>query len=143
MVILLSGLTLAFAVPFLIFAGHRFMQPHLEMDRLIASQTTPFVLIDDNLSESLDGRWADSALDHVRNQPDLSNRPLRFSAENLSPALLSELCSRGPVMLITRADMHRVGFILNVSEHSPKFDALVTAKPQAAGCIHRVAARLN
>ena len=135
MVVLLSGVTVAVSIPVLLFASHRFMQPQLAMDQLIASQRTPFVLIDDNLSPSVDGRWADNALDHVRNQPDLSNRPLRFSAEYLTPTLLSELCRRGPVTLITRADMHRVGFILNVSDRSPKLDALVTAEPRVAGCI--------
>ncbi len=135
LVILLSTLTLAFSLPVLMLASHRFMQPHLAIDRLVASQATPFVLIDDNLSESADGRWADNALDHVRNKPDLSNRPLRFSAEDLTPPLLAALCKRGPVTLITRADMHRVGFVLNVPARSPKFDALVAAAAQAApGC---------
>jgi hypothetical protein len=133
--LLLSGLTLFVAIPVTLIACNRFMQTHLAMNRLIASQPTPFVLIDDNVSESVDGRWADNALDHVRNEPDLSNRPLRFSAENMDPALFAELCRRGPVTLITRMDMHRVGFVLNVPASSPNFEALVAATArQAPGC---------
>jgi len=117
------------------------MQPHLAMERLIAAQPTPFVVIDDNLSNPVDGRWADNALDHVRNSPDLTNRPLRFSAQDLTPPLLARLCAKGPVTLITRADMHRLGFLLNVQERSPRFEALVAAAGmQARGCFHAAAA---
>jgi len=140
-VLLLSGLTVIVAMPLLFISIHRFMQPHLAMERLIAAQPTPFVVIDDNLSNPVDGRWADNALDHVRNSPDLTNRPLRFSADDLTPALLARLCDKGPVTLITRADMHRMGFLFNVPERSPRFDALVaTAGMQARGCFHAVAA---
>jgi len=143
LVALLSGLTLVAAIPLLLTAAHRFMQPHLAMQHLIAAQRTPFVLIDDTPSESVDGRWADNALDHVRNQPDLTNRPLRFSSEDMTPALLAELCRRGLVTLITRADMHRLGFELNVDARDPKFEALVApaAHEQPACFRPAVAAR--
>jgi hypothetical protein len=127
MVILLSGATLALAVPLLTATTYRLMQPHLALDRLIASQRTPFVLIDDTVSASLDGQFADDAGDHVRNLPDLSNRPLRFSADNLTSPLLADLCKKGAVTLITRRDMHRMGFVSNVPERSPNFEALVSS----------------
>jgi hypothetical protein len=136
MVVLLSALTLVAPIPLLLAAAHRFMQPHLAVDRLIAAQPTPFVLIDDSMSQSVDGRWADSALDHVRNSPDLTNRPLRFSSEDLTPALLAGLCRRGPVTLVTRADMHRLGFIPNVAAQDPEFDRLVRpVQQQAPTCL--------
>ncbi|HEX5257681.1 MAG TPA: hypothetical protein VFW35_02740, partial [Sphingomicrobium sp.] len=135
MVLLLSGLTAAVAIPLLFSASYRFMQPHLAMQHLIQHQSTPFVVIDDMQAPSIAGQRADDASDHVRNLPDLSNRPLRFSAEHLTPALLTELCRRGPVTLITRADMHRVGLAANIPERSPKFEALVAAVAQEApGC---------
>ncbi|HEY8433433.1 MAG TPA: hypothetical protein VIK68_02350, partial [Sphingomicrobium sp.] len=127
MAVLLSGLTLLVAIPVLFATTYRLVQPHLAMQRLIAAQPTLFVLIDDDPTASPDDRWTDSALDHVRNMPDLSNRPLRFSAADLNPPLLAALCRRGAVTLITVADMHRVGFIENVPVHRPKFDALVGA----------------
>jgi len=142
LVVLLSGLTLIAPIPLLLAAAHRFMQPHLAMDRLIAAQPTPFVLIDDSMSQSVDGRWADNALDHVRNSPDLTNRPLRFSSEDMSPTLLAGLCRRGAVTVISRADMHRLGFELNVAERDPKFEGLVSAAESGApGCFRNAVRR--
>jgi hypothetical protein len=135
MVVLLSGLTAALAIPLLITATYRFMQPHLAVQRVIETQRTPFVLIDDTDSAAVDGGWTDTARDHVRNLPDLSNRPLRFSAATLDPARLAELCRRGPVTMITRTDMHRVGFLLNVPEKSPGFDALTAGARNSPGCL--------
>lgn len=139
-VILLSGATLIAAIPVLFATTYRFMQPHLAMQRMIAAQRTPFVVIDDSPTLSVDGRWRDTAQDHVRNLPDLSNRPLRFSGSDLTPALLVELCRRGAVTIVTRADMHRIGFLLNVQERSPDFEQLVaSAQAQAPGCIRSLA----
>ncbi|HEX5259035.1 MAG TPA: hypothetical protein VFW35_09695 [Sphingomicrobium sp.] len=136
MVLLLSAATLVAAIPALFATSYRFMQPHLAMQRMIEAQGTPFVVIDDSPTLSFDRGWRDTAQDHVRNLPDLSNRPLRFSGSVLTPGLLIELCRRGPVTIVTRADMHRLGFLLNVQERSPDFERLVaSAKPQAPGCI--------
>ena len=130
----MSGLTVVVALPLLFAASYRFMQPHLAMERLIQSQPTPFVLVDDNIEKARDGGWAEGAGDHARNTPDLSNRPLRFSADILPPHLLAALCRKGPVTLITRADMNRVG-LGDLPERSPKFEALVSAAEQEApGC---------
>jgi hypothetical protein len=135
LVVLMSGLTAVVAIPLLFTATYRFMQPHLSMQRLIEAQSTPFVLVDDTDSDALDGGWTDTARDHVRNLPDLSNRPLRFSAAKLNPALLAELCRRGPVTVITRADMHRQGFLMNVPERSPSFEALTASAHPSPGCL--------
>jgi hypothetical protein len=132
-VLLMSGLTVVVALPLLFAASYRFMQPHLAMERLIQSQPTPFVLVDDNMAKARDGGWAEGAGDHVRNTPDLSNRPLRFSADVLPPELLAELCRKGPVTLITRADMNRAG-LGDLPERSPKFEALLAANVEKDGC---------
>lgn len=125
LVLSLSCVTLVAAIPLLFAATYRFMQPHLAMQRLIERQTTPFVLIDDNASRSVDGRWRDTGTDHVRNLPDLSNRPMRFSADEMTPDLLRGLCRRGPVTLVTRRDMHRRGYLLNVPERDARFEELI------------------
>lgn len=138
MVLLMSGVTVVAALPLLFAATYRFMQPHLAMERVIAAQATPFVLIDDNGSKARDGGWAEGAGDHIRNFPDLSNRPLRFSADVLPPNLLIALCRKGPVTLVTRADMNRVG-LGDLPERSPKFEALVRAAGRdAPGCFRHV-----
>jgi hypothetical protein len=132
-VLLMSGLTVVVALPLLFAASYRFMQPHLAMERLIQSQPTPFVLVDDNMAKARDGGWAEGAGDHVRNTPDLSNRPLRFSADVLPPELLAGLCRKGPVTLITRADMNRAG-LGDLPERGPKFEALLAANVEKDGC---------
>jgi len=137
MVILMSGLTVVAALPLLFAASYRFMQPHLTMERLIEAQSTPFMLIDDNGSKARDGGWAEGAGDHVRNTPDINNRPLRFSADVLPPNLLIELCRKGPVTLITRTDQNRAG-LGDLPERSPKFEALVRAAGrEAPDCFRR------
>lgn len=137
-VVLLSGLTLFLTIPLLLNAAHRFMLPHLAVERLIATQPTAVVVIDEERSLSTDGRFPDFAGDHVRNLPDLSNRPLRFADDDLDPDRMAALCRKGPVTLITRTDMQRVGFMLNAPQHSPKFEALAaSAERKAPGCFRK------
>jgi hypothetical protein len=138
MVVLLSGLSVFAAIPLLFRSTYEFMQPRLATEGLIAGQPTPFVLIDSEISTSTDGRWRDTTDDYVRNLPDLSNRPLRFASSNLDEHLLVGLCRKAPITLITRRDVRAAGFMQNVSERSPKFDALVAAADrQAPGCFRR------
>jgi hypothetical protein len=82
-------------------------------------------LIDTYPHPTTNDRWAGNAIESVRNLPDLSNRPLRFSSSGMTPELLEGLCRRGRVALIARADQRRVGFFLNVSADSPSFVKLV------------------
>lgn len=135
MVIVLSAVTLFATMPLLLVETHRFMEPRIAVEQLIARQPGPFVLIDDEVPVSVDGRWADDANDFVRNRPDLSNRPLRFASDQMNAMLLTELCHRGPVTLITRADLRRAGFEPNAPDPSPRFDAPVAGVRQGAfGC---------
>jgi hypothetical protein len=135
MVVSLSGLTLAASLPLLLIATHEFMEPRLKAEWLVASQKTPFVLIDNELSPSTDGNFRGTTDDLVRNLPDLSNRPLRFASDRLDRGLLVLLCKRGAVTLITHHDMHTVGKMMNVADRSPKFERLVASAEQGApGC---------
>ena len=134
MVLLMSGVTLVTAIPVLLVETYWFMQPRLAMERLVANQRTPFILIDDNPSQTTDGKFADSPGDYVRNLPNTTDRPLRFSAEVLPSQLLGGLCRVGHVTLITKSDMHRVGFAVNAQERSPKFEKLIFSNPQRKGC---------
>jgi hypothetical protein len=139
MVLTLSGVTAAAAIPLLLAATYRFVQPHVALERVIASQNTPIVLIDTEVSPGVDGRWAPNAVDHVRNQPDLSNRPLRLSSRHISPEQLLRLCSSAPITIVTRAEQQRVGFAWNVPEPSPRFENLVAAvRQQSPTCFKAV-----
>ncbi len=142
LVLFLSGLTAVAAIPLLLATTDGFMQPRLKAERLVEIQPTPFVLIDNELSDSTDGHFRGTTDDLVRNLPDLSNRPLRFASDRLDAELLIGLCRRGPVTLITHRDMHAVGKMLNVSERSPNFEGLVRAAQQKApGCFRNAVFR--
>jgi hypothetical protein len=141
LVIALSALTALAAIPALIVTTHRFAEPYLVLEQLVLKQPTPFVVIDTEVSNPPDESWAVHPLDQVRNLPDLSNRPLRFSGNRLNAALIERLCDKGPVTLITRADMHRIGFEQNVPERSPWFEKMVgTVAQRRPGCIHEAVA---
>lgn len=125
MVIALSCLTLCLSLPFLLWRAHEFVSPHVSLEHLIARQNTRFVLIDTEIASSTNGRWAASAIDHVRNSPDLDNVPLRFSSRNMTPPMLQEICRRGTVSVVTHNDMRKVGFAPNTPLDSPQFIRLM------------------
>ena len=130
MVIALSASTLVAALPILLVTSHEFARPYRELDRLIAQQPTPFVIVDTDVDDPTDGGWALHPLDQVRNLPDLSNRPLRFSGNRLNAQMITALCDRGDVTVVTRRDMHGIGFAMNVPEHSPWFENLISRSAQ-------------
>lgn len=138
MVIVLSALTAIVAIPFLLITTDRFAEPYVVLDRLIERQRTPFVLINTEVTAAPDDRWTTHPFGQVRNLPDLSNRPLRFSSNQMDPELLARLCERGPVTLITRGDMQRIGFEADVPEPSPEFERLIrAAAPMAPDCFRK------
>ena len=137
-VIVLSSTTALVALPLLMVTTHEFAKPYLALEALIAQQHTPFVVIDTAVSNPADQSWALHPLDQVRNMPDLSNRPLRFSGNRVNADMIAQLCAMGPVTMITRADMHRVGFGLNVPAESPRFEVLIrTVDQRKPGCLRQ------
>jgi hypothetical protein len=136
MVILSSAVTLVAAIPMLLITTHRFAAPYIALDRYVARQNAPLVVIDTTVSNPPDEGWAQHPLDQVRNLPDLSNRPLRFSGNRVNAAMIEQLCGRSQVTIVRRADMHRVGFMLNVPATSPDFERMMQKVEQARpGCL--------
>lgn len=123
-VLALSGVTAVAAIPMLCVAASALIRPYVAVDKLMASQTTPMVVVDTEFRPTVDGKWAGNPIENVRNRPDLTNRPLRFSSRDLDSERLLELCRRGTVTPITRTDLHRAGFGLNIASDSPEFIAL-------------------
>lgn len=125
LVLALSGITATVALPALLISTHSFAEPYIALERLVARQQIPFVVIDTAVSNPPDQGWALHPLDQVRNLPDLSNRPIRLSGNRVNAEMIERLCDKGPVTMVTRGDMHRVGFMLNVPEQSPRFENLI------------------
>ncbi|MBO9580830.1 MAG: hypothetical protein J7498_08050 [Sphingobium sp.] len=131
MVVLLSAATLFGSMPHLVDRTRTFFVPHLALERFIARQQGDFVLVDtERMARTTDGAWAREVVDQVRNLPDLSNRPLRFSSRAMRQMQLAELCRRGTVTLITRADMRSIGFAPNAVP-APHFDAMIETTRRA------------
>lgn len=124
-----TALTLAGSLPLLLGKTYAFVAPHVAVERIAAGKTADFLIIDTEVSPTTDGRWAANAIDHVRNDPYLKNYPLRFSSRHLDRSAILELCRRGSIAFLTRAEMHRAGFAMNVPTRSPRFEAKVRSLP--------------
>ena len=131
----LSALTLFGAIPVLLWQMQEFTLQNVAIDRLVGSSKADFVLVDTDPNEkTLDRGWGINAVDEVVNDPDLTNRPLRFSSRAMDARLTAELCRRGTVSVVTWRDIHALGIGLNVRERSPRFNYL-TAVLQRGGCL--------
>jgi hypothetical protein len=136
MVIVLSSLTLVAAMPILMLHARWFTQPQVHLDRFSAKKKSDFVVIDTELPKSTnDGRWAISAVDEVRNDPDLANRPLRLASRALNREMAVALCRRGTVSMVGWPEMHKLGFGLNVIGSERRFDAMATLF-RTQGCLN-------
>lgn len=115
-----------------------FVTPHVKLERYLAAVNADQVIVETEIaSNTLDGRWAANAIDLIRNQPDLSNRPLRLSSRKLSDEMALELCMRGSVALVDRNTQKAIGFSLNQPDRSERFEALsrrLVAEAAAGRC---------
>lgn len=137
MVALLTVLTLVGSMPTLLWHTREFTRPHVALERYIAARDADFVLVDtDPPKTATDGQWAINAVDQVRNDPDLTNRPLRFSSRAMDLRLTAKLCELGSVSVVSRQEMRRLGFGLNVPVLNPRFEQLTLVLEQG-GCLVR------
>jgi hypothetical protein len=99
----------------LLVTTHNFVAPYARLTAFIGSRDSEFAIVD--------SERPGYAVDQVRNRPDLANRPLVFSSEDLTQAQLNELCERGTIMLITRREFHRAEFFVDlIPPKSERFD---------------------
>ena len=137
MFIVLSVVTLFGAMPTLMWQARAFTRPQAALDRFIAAKKSDFVVIDTEVpTPTTDGSWAISAIDEVRNDPDLLNRPLRFSSRAMDGAMIATLCRRGTVSVVGWPDMHRLGFGPNIIDKRGRFPTM-TAILRDRGCLMR------
>lgn len=140
-VALLTVLTLALSIPYLLATTSQFVERHQRLDRLLAAQRSDFVLLDTEPVSASDNAWRDSAIDEVRNPPDLLERPLRFSSRSMDRARLVALCRRGTVTAVLQSDLVHIGFVAGpVPAMSPRLRSMLAAASQAVpGCFRRPA----
>lgn len=122
--IALSAFTIVGSIPLLVTRSYQFVAPHVALEEAILARKADFVVIDTDGAVGTDGRWSVNAIDHVRNDPYLRNRPLRFSGRDLDQAAIQQLCRRGTLSIVDRSDMQRVGFAMNAVPFNPTFEAL-------------------
>ena len=113
------------SIPFLMWQAAAFVRPEAATDRTISRINADMVVVNADFS--------DFRIDHVRNLPDLSNRPLRLASHLLKPADIRKLCSRGTIAFVNLSpiDLHDLD-VRQVSSSS-EFDALRAAAP--AHCV--------
>ncbi len=124
LVIVPSVVSAFLMLPFLATTTRSFAQPYLALEKLVGAQRSSFVVIDTAVSNPMDGSWARHPLDQVRNFADLRNQPIRVSGNRVNSAMIMHLCNIGPVTMLSREDMQRVGFMPNVPVVSSRFEAM-------------------
>lgn len=115
-----------------------FVAPHVALERRLAGIAADMVIVETEPAHTTrDGKWAANAIDLVRNRPHLTNRPLRFSSQLMTPASAAALCARGTIALVDRDAQRAVGFSLNQPGPSRRFMALrarLEAEARAGRC---------
>lgn len=95
----LRGMALATlpAIVFLMVSSQNFVTPYAEASDVIGRQDSDFVLVDTTSG--------DFAVDLVRNDPYLRNRPLVFDPRYLTRPNIEELCARGTITMLRKQDL--------------------------------------
>ena len=112
-VILLGAVTLP-VIAFLLVTSNRFVAPYDALTRLIDRQAAQFVVLETDPPGS--------AIDQVRNDADLANRPLVFGGHALDPGKVAELCRRGSVTLVRKNRFQLIPFGQPVIDGTAAYD---------------------
>lgn len=116
--------TIVLAIPFLTWQATTFVQPYARVNRMIGTIHADMVVVNTY--------GPAFRIDEVRNDPSLTNRPIRLAANKLSPDDIRSLCARGTIAFVDVQQMHALGLGFgNVPDPAP-FNALRDAAP--AGC---------
>jgi hypothetical protein len=114
--------TVLLSVPVLTWQASAFVRPYARVNRMIDGIKADMVVVNTY--------GPAFRIDEVRNRPDLGNRPLRLAANELTPADIRDLCSRGTVAFVDVAQMQALGLGFgNVPDPAP-FNALRAAAPE-------------
>lgn len=98
-----TALTIVIALPFLTGRVHGFVEPHHRVDAALEAIDADLVIVNAGARPFI--------VDAVRNQPDLSNRPLRLSSNHLDVAAVQALCRRGRTAFFGIAELRALGIV--------------------------------
>lgn len=108
------GAVTLLVLPFLLVTANRFIAPYDALTRLIDRQTADSVILETDPPGS--------AIDQVRNDANLANRPLIFGSHALDPERVRELCRRGTVTFVRKDRFHLVQFGQSLVDNTPVYD---------------------
>ena len=115
--------TVVVAIPFLGGQATEFVQPYARVNRMIGAIDADMAVVN--------SYGPAFRIDEVRNNPLLTNRPIRLAANKLSPADIAVLCKRGTIAFVDVDQMQALGLGFgNVPDEAP-FNALRDAAPAA------------
>lgn len=115
--------TVVLAIPFLAWQATRFVQPYARVNRMIDGINANMVVVN--------SYGPAFRIDEVRNDPLLTNRPVRLAANKLSPADIMILCKRGTIAFVDVDQMQALGVGFGTVPDPAAFNALRDAAPQA------------
>lgn len=100
--VLVGSLATVFgSLPFLLWQTHKFVHPYAEVNRMIGAINADMVVVETE--------GTSFAIDEVRNEADLTNRPIRLSAKSLTRNDIAVLCQRGSVAFVGVTQMQSLG----------------------------------
>jgi hypothetical protein len=111
-----TGVTIFATVPFLLWTTHAFARPYVRVNRMIDGIHADMAIIESSGPEF--------RIDEVRNNPDLSNRPLRLASTALKPADIPVLCTRGTIAFVDAEEMRALGLGDRRDPGSARFELL-------------------
>ncbi|NUQ17816.1 MAG: hypothetical protein HOP95_05080 [Sphingomonas sp.] len=117
-----TAVTVLGCIPFLTWQATAFVRPYARVNQMIDAVGADMVVVN--------SYGPAFRIDEVRNHPDLSNRPLRFAANKLTPADIALLCSRGTVAFVDVAQMQALGLGFGDVPDPAPFNALRDAAPE-------------
>jgi hypothetical protein len=116
--------TIFASVPFLLWTTHAFARPYARVNQMIDGIDADMAVIESSGPEF--------RIDEVRNNADLSNRPLRLASTELTSDDIRVLCSHGTIAFVDAEQMRALGLGDRRDPGSAHFEELRRAA--AANC---------
>lgn len=114
-----TAATALISIPWLAWRAHEFVRPYAGVNQMIEQIDADMVIVETEGTAF--------GIDEVRNQPDLSNRPIRLAGKALRPTDIAGLCRRGSIAFVDVARMQSAGLGVGNGSNSRHFAQLRAA----------------